>query len=262
MAAHPDSSGTEPSLNWFEEWFNHPLYLEVYSHRDDNEAAQCIQTILSHSGLNLKKPALLSVLDVACGAGRHALELARLGYKVTGNDLSPFLLEEARKAAQKSKLQLKLTCCDMRQIPSEGAYDLVVQLFTSFGYFDMKEDDQLVLNKAYHALQCDGWYILDLINPLHLLRNLVAHSSRTAGELTIIEDRAINQERIIKTISITPPLGRPVAFSESVRLYRETEIIAMLQKEGFTVTSIIGNYAGDPFTEEESPRMMIFCQKG
>jgi len=261
MAAHPDSSGTEPSLNWFEEWFNHPLYLEVYSHRDDNEAAQCIQTILSHSGLNLKKPALLSVLDVACGAGRHALELARLGYKVTGNDLSPFLLEEARKAAQKSKLQLKLTCCDMRQIPSEGTYDLVVQLFTSFGYFDLKEDDQLVLNKAYLALQSDGWYVLDLINPQHLRQNLVAHSSRTAGELTIIEDRAFNGERITKTISIIPPLGRPLTFSESVRLYPESEIVAMLKKEGFTVSIIIGNYEGDPYTENESPRMMIFCQK-
>ncbi len=261
MAAHPDPSGTELPLNWFEEWFNHPLYLEVYSHRDDNEAGRCIQTILTHSGLNLKKPELLAVLDIACGAGRHALELARLGYKVTGNDLSPFLLEEARKAAEKSKLLLKLTCCDMRQIQSEGSYNLVVQLFTSFGYFDMKEDDQLVLNKAYHALQSDGWYVLDLINPLHLRRNLVAHSCRTAGELTIIEDRAINEKRITKTISIIPPLGRTVTFSESVRLYSEREIIAMLQKEGFTVNRIIGNYEGDSFTEEESPRMMIFCKK-
>jgi ubiquinone/menaquinone biosynthesis C-methylase UbiE len=261
MAAHPDPSGTELSLNWFEEWFNHPLYLEVYSHRDDNEAGRCIQTILTHSGLNLKNPELLAVLDIACGAGRHALELAKLGYKVTGNDLSPFLLEEARKAAEKSKLLLKLTCCDMRQIQSEGSYNLVVQLFTSFGYFDMKEDDQLVLNKAYHALQSDGWYVLDLINPLHLRRNLVAHSCRTAGELTIIEDRAINEKRITKTISIIPPLGRTVTFSESVRLYSEREIIAMLQKEGFTVNRIIGNYEGDSFTEEESPRMMIFCKK-
>jgi len=261
MAAHPDSSGTELPLNWFEEWFNHHLYLEVYRHRDNSEATQCVQTILSHSGLNLKRPELLSVLDIACGAGRHALELARLGYKVTGNDLSPFLLEETRKSAQKSKLQLKLTCCDMRQIPSEGTYDLVVQLFTSFGYFDLKEDDQLVLNKAYLALQSDGWYVLDLINPQHLRQNLVAHSSRTAGELTIIEDRAFNGERITKTISIIPPLGRPLTFSESVRLYPESEIVAMLKKEGFTVSIIIGNYEGDPYTENESPRMMIFCQK-
>ena len=261
MAAHHDSSETELSLNWFEEWFNHPLYLEVYSHRDKNEAALCVQAILACTGLNMKNPESLSVLDIACGAGRHALEFAKLGYKITGNDLSPYLLEEARKMAQQRKLPVQLTCCDMRRIPADGRYNLVVQLFTSFGYFDLKEDDQLVLNKAYNALQCGGWYILDLINPSHLFRNMVAHSSRTAGELTIIEDRAVNEERITKTINIIPPLGRPITFSESVRLYREPEIIAMLQKEGFTISRIIGNYEGEAFTEEESPRMMICCQK-
>ena len=261
MAAHPDSSGTELSMSWFEEWFNHPLYLEVYSHRDNNEAALCVQTILACSGLNMKKTESLSVLDIACGAGRHALEFAKLGYRVTGNDLSPYLLKEAEKMAQQSNLPLQLTCYDMRQIPSNGMYNLVVQLFTSFGYFTMKEDDQLVLSKAYNALQADGWYILDLINPPHLIRNLVAHSCRTAGELTIVEDRAFIEERITKTITIIPPVGQSVTFSESVKLYNKEEIIAMLQKEGFTVTSILGNYNGDSFRDEESPRMMIFCQK-
>ena len=219
MAVHENSSGAETSVNWFEEWFNHPLYLQAYSHRDHSEAAQCIQTILSLSALDLKKPDSLAVLDIACGAGRHALELARLGYRVTGNDLSPFLLEEAKKAAQKRNLPLQLSCCDMRKIPFESAYNLLVQLFTSFGYFDLIEDDQLVLNKAYKALQYGGWYVLDLINPLHLQRNLITHSSRTSGELAIIEDRILTEERITKTINIIPPDGQPISFNESVRLY-------------------------------------------
>ncbi|MEI6640308.1 MAG: methyltransferase domain-containing protein [Chlorobium sp.] len=261
MASHPDYSESQAPVNWFEEWFNHPLYLEVYSHRDNNEAEQCVKTILSLSALDLKKTDSLSVLDIACGAGRHALELAKLGYMVTGNDLSPYLLDEARKAAQKCSLPLQLSCCDMRLISFESTYNLVVQLFTSFGYFDLKEDDQLVLNKAYHALQYDGWYVLDLINPLHLQRNIVAHSSRIAGELTIIEDRVLHKERITKRITIIPPRGQSVTFSESVRLYSRQEITAMLQKEGFTLATIVGNYAGDLFVEEESPRMMIFCQK-
>jgi len=261
MASHPESSETQPPVYWFEEWFNHPLYLEVYSHRDHNEAEQCVQTILS--ALDLKKTDSLSVLDIACGAGRHALKLAKLGYRVTGNDLSPYLLDEARKAAQKCSLplQLQLSCCDMRLISFESTYNLVVQLFTSFGYFDLKEDDQLVLNKVFHALQYDGWYVLDLINPLHLQRNLIDHSSRIAGELTIIEDRILHKERITKRIRIIPPRGQSVTFSESVRLYSRQEITAMLQKEGFTVATIVGNYAGDRFEEENSPRMMIFCQK-
>ncbi len=261
MVESPDSSGTGASVNWFKEWFNHPLYLEVYSHRDNDEAAHCIHTILSLSGLDLKNPESLSVLDIACGAGRHALELARLGYRVTGNDLSPFLLEEARKSAMNSLVSLKLTCCDMRNIPSSGHYDLVVQLFTSFGYFDLKEDDQLVLNRAYGALQHGGWYVLDLLNPVHLAGNLVSHSHRMAGELTIIEDRAFDGDRITKTMNITHPQGKTTTFSESVRLYSKEEIIAMLQKEGFTIKSIVGNYQGEHFMKTDSPRMIVFCRK-
>ncbi|MEI6651075.1 MAG: class I SAM-dependent methyltransferase [Chlorobiaceae bacterium] len=262
MAKNLHSSGNESSPIWYETWFNHPLYLELYSHRDNDEAARCIHTILSLSGLDLKKPASLSVLDIACGAGRHALELARLGYIVTGNDLSPYLLEEARKAALKSHLPLKLSCYDMRLMATNDLYDLVVQLFTSFGYFDLKEDDQLVIKNAHGLLKSDGWYVLDLLNPLYLAKNLVPYSRRNSGKLSIIEERAFSGNRITKSMSITPLFGETVTFNESVRLYSEEEIRAMLQNEGFTVASIVGNYQGEPFTPNDSPRMMIFSRKG
>ena len=261
MAEQSDTLQSNQSLLWFEKWFNHPLYLEVYSHRDHDEAARCIQTILSRSRLELQEPATLSVLDIACGAGRHALELARLGYSVTGNDLSPFLLEEARKEALKSQLQLQLTCCDMREIPASALYDLVVQLFTSFGYFDLKEDDRLVLRRACGALRKGGWYVLDLLNPVILARNLVPHSRRTVGDLDVLEERAFENDRITKNITITPPVGEALRFSESVRLYGKDEILSMLQEEGFSVTDIAGNYQGEPFIENDSPRMMLFCRK-
>jgi len=261
MVKSQDSSGTDESSHWFETWFNHPLYLEVYRHRDQEEAARCIRTILSVSGLEIKDPASISVLDIACGAGRHAIELARLGFCVTGNDLSPFLLEEARKEAITCSLQLELSCCDMRHIPGSGLFDLVVQLFTSFGYFDLKEDDRVVLGKVYRALKTGGWYVLDLINPVHLARNLAPETRRIAGNLTLLEQRAFHEDRITKTITITPPVGEKLTFSESVRLYGKEEIVAMLQDEGFAVTEIVGNYQGDHYMENDSPRMMIFCRK-
>jgi len=261
MADSSDGSKANPSTLWFEEWFNHPLYLEVYSHRDSDEAARCIQTILSLSGLEHKELTSLSVLDIACGAGRHALELARLGCTVTGNDLSPFLLEEARKEARKNQLQLTLTCCDMRHIPADAHFDLLVQLFTSFGYFEHKEDDRLVLSKAYGALKKGGWYVLDLLNPLPLARNLVPHSQKTVGNLQILEERAFENERITKTITITPSEGERLTFSESVRLYGKKEILSMLLEAGFSVAFITGNYQGEPFDENDSPRMMLFCRK-
>jgi SAM-dependent methyltransferase len=261
MAVSTDGSVTDESLQWFESWFNNPLYLEVYSHRDQDEAARCIQTILEVSGLGKVDPPSLSVLDIACGAGRHAVELARRGYSVTGNDLSRFLLEEARKEAVKCRVELALTCCDMRHIPTDGSYDLVVQLFTSFGYFDRKADDQVVISKVYGALKVGGWYVLDLINPVYLRQNFASKSVRSAGELKVDEERVFDGDKITKTITITPSSGEKLMFSESVRLYDKEQILAMLVEEGFRVSGLVGDYHGNPFMEVESPRMMIFCRK-
>jgi len=253
--------GTENPIAWFEEWFNHPLYLEVYSHRDQDEAERCIRTILSVSDLEYKPRQSVSVLDIACGAGRHALELARLGYCVTGNDLSPFLLEEAKKEAAKCRIDLSLTCCDMRSIAACAEYDLVVQLFTSFGYFSSRDDDMLVLRKVHAALKSKGRYVLDLINLHHLERTLVARSTRIAGELTVDEARRLEDGRVIKTIAISSPTGETLNFTESVRVYERDEIVSMVLEAGFTLTSIAGDYNGGDYDEESSPRMMLFCRK-
>jgi SAM-dependent methyltransferase len=261
MTPGQDSSGTQPASPWFREWFNHPFYLEVYSHRDSEEAVRCINTILAITGLDAKKPESVSVLDIACGAGRHAVELARLGYSVTGNDLSPYLLEEARKEAEKCKATIAFSCCDMREIPANGDFDLVVQLFTSFGYFDNEEDDLRVFRNVNKSLKNSGWYVLDLINPRHLEKNLVPESTRTAGDLAVTEKRKLSGGRITKTISITSADGSTAEFTESVKLFSLEKILRMLRREGLTVEKITGNYNGEPFKEESSPRMMIFSRK-
>ncbi|NTW82884.1 MAG: class I SAM-dependent methyltransferase [Chlorobiaceae bacterium] len=261
MTGSQDASGSRTTAPWFAEWFNHPFYLQVYSHRNKEEAAQCIRTILSYTGLSLKNPASVSVLDIACGAGRHAIELAKLGYCVTGNDLSPFLLEEARNESTRCDVNLHLTCRDMRNIESLSLFDLVVQLFTSFGYFDSDQDDLLVLQHVYNALKTGGWYVLDLINPVYLEKHIVTESERKAGNLFVHEKRVLEERKITKTITISAPDRETINFTESVRLYSKKEILGLLGKGGFSVTGIVGNYSGEPFNPEESPRMMIFSRK-
>ena len=261
MPESGNSSGHDARPSWFAEWFNHPLYLRVYSHRDTGEAARCIRTNIDRTQPANRQPSSVSVLDIACGAGRHALELARLGYCVTGNDLSPFLLDTARREALACSIELVLSCCDMRMFPEKDRFDLVVQLFTSFGYFESEEDDRRVLANAFRALNSGGWYVLDLINPQHLKRNLVPVSRRTIENLTVVEKRILEGNRITKTIAITPDTGEPLLFTESVRLFSRETISAMLAEAGFSLESIAGDYSGRDFDEEHSPRMMLFALK-
>jgi len=233
MSESDHSSGFDIREPWFAEWFNHPLYLQVYSHRDTGEAVRCIRTILDRTRLADISPSSLTVLDIACGAGRHALELARLGYSVTGNDLSPFLLDTARSEAAAGSVELAFTCCDMRKLPHDNRFDLVVQLFTSFGYFDTEDDDRQVLANVHQALVSGGWYVLDLINPLHLKQNLVERSCRTIGNLTVIEERSLTDQRITKTITSLPKRANRSLLPNLSRSFPKKKLRICFVMQGF-----------------------------
>ncbi|ASQ90571.1 methyltransferase type 11 [Prosthecochloris sp. GSB1] len=252
---------TERKKNeWYAEWFNHPLYLKVYSHRNEKEARNCVDTVLDRTHLANVSPSEVQVLDIACGAGRHALEFARRGYGTTANDLSPFLLGLARKQAEKENLVLECTLRDMRRINGKKNYDLVVQLFSSFGYFENPEDDRLVLRNVHKALARGGWYVLDLINPRHLEKNLRPSSQKTVGELEIAEKRRIENGRVCKRITITSAEDE-LTFEESVRLFDRKTIREMLESSGFSVMAVLGDYAGNAYDESNSPRMLVFARK-
>ncbi|ABB23873.1 class I SAM-dependent methyltransferase [Pelodictyon luteolum] len=261
MQRDPSPSGKAPSGEWFQDWFNHPFYLRIYSHRDRDEAARCVRSILRLTELERAVPSGLDVLDIACGAGRHALELRKLGCRVTANDLSPYLLEQARIEAAHQSLDILFTCRDMRRIDETAAYGLVVQLFTSFGYFDTPEDDRMVLKAVHRALVPGGWYALDLINPLHLERTLVPHSVRRSGDLEVEESRKIEGGRIWKDITITSDSGETVSFTESVQLFRPDTISGMLSEAGLNLQSISGSYNGEPFDPDHSLRLILLSRK-
>ena len=250
----------KPDKEWFTEWFYHPLYLRVYSHRDEAEARTCLETIIHKTGLENLTPSDVRVMDIACGAGRHALEFARLGFTTRANDLSPFLLECTRSQAARENISIECTRQDMRHISVENTYDLVVQLFSSFGYFKTKKEDLQVLRNVHRALKKDGRYILDLINPVYLKKNLNPSSSRTIDDLIVSEQRRIEADRVIKQITIRSP-DDSVTFEESVRLYRIEIIGDMLASAGFEIKEIFGDYEGLAFDEQTSPRLLLFARK-
>lgn len=255
----PHSHG-DASPEWFEEWFNHPLYLQVYSHRDSSEAALCVDTILRLTGLD-RTDAAVSVLDIACGAGRHAIAFARKGLRVSANDLSPFLLDTAKADAGAEGLGIEFTRCDMRSIKLERAFGLIVQLFSSFGYFDTDEEDRQVVGNVMEMLKPGGWYVLDLVNPAWLRRHFVRESEKRAGVLSITEHRELSRDKVVKQITVRDTQGNERTFNESLRLFSREAITELLEREGFEILRITGDYEGNPFNPETSPRLLMFSRK-
>ena len=156
--------------DWFEDdslWKG--LYPFMFSERRFNVAEDEAKGILALSKLEKG-----NVLDLACGPGRHAIALARDGFRVTGVDLSPFLLEKAASLAQEQNVDVEWVQADMRHFLRPEAFDLAISIFTSFGYFDDKQDDLAVLRNIRRSLRVGGILVMELMGKEILARGFPA----------------------------------------------------------------------------------------
>ena len=126
--------------DWFKDWFNTSEYLNVYKHRNEEDAEFHIQLILDNVPLDPEA----EILDMACGAGRHSIILARKKFNVTGVDLSENLLSVAKQTAENENLKINFIQSDIRSFKTQKKFDLVLNLFTSFGYFETDEESRLL----------------------------------------------------------------------------------------------------------------------
>lgn len=242
--------------DWFKEWFNTSEYLDVYKHRNEAEAEAHIKFILQN--VSLKSEA--KVLDMACGAGRHAIILARYNYNVTAVDLSERLLSVAKQAADDEGLRINFIHSDIRDFNPDEKYDLILNLFTSFGYFETDIENFSILQKAYNLLNKNGIFILDYFNKEYLKNNLTAYSNEIIDNERIIQERKIENDRVIKKITIIKD-GETNEFFESVKMYSKEKLTEKLKEIGFDIYKTFGDFSGNKFDLVTSPRLILICSK-
>lgn len=230
--------------------------MEVYSHRNESDAKKLFNLIQNNVVLSKNS----KILDVACGNGRHSNHFAKLGYNVTGFDLSYNLLKIAMKNKLESNLQSNYFCADVRSIPIKANFDLILNLFTSFGYFDNDVENFSFIKYASEHLNRNGYFVFDYLNPNFLKKNVVESSEKKVANLTILEKRRINGKRIEKEIIIKDSENMH-RFFESVQLYSYNEILKVFNNNGFNQISSFGSYSEDIYDENESERMIIIFQK-
>ena len=230
---------------WFEEWFGEE-YLQLYPHRDDAEAEQAIRLVVAATGF---EPGW-RVLDVACGAGRHARALRRAGARCFGVDLSAALLRIARGVTD-----APLVRADMRLLPIRpGSMYLTVNLFTSFGYFDREAEHALALAEMISTVREGGWFVMDFLNPAAVRAGLVPVERVSLGgrQVEIRRELSSNGHHVTKTILT----GDHRRFQERVRLFEPAEIAGMLSAAGVDVCRRYGDYGGAPLGPG-SPRTIL-----
>lgn len=241
---------------WFEDWFNTAEYLNVYQHRNEVDAKKLVDLILA----NVNLPEKATVLDMACGAGRHSILFAQKGYDVTAVDLSESLLTVARSLAKDFGLNINFIKSDLRDFKSNQNFNLAVNLFTSFGYFETDEDNFKVFKIAYNQLVKSGYFVLDYLNKDFIEKNLIKKSIEQIEGGEIIQNRKIENNRVIKEITISRN-GEQKHFLESVRMYEKEELLTALNNLGFEIVNIFGDFKGNHFNSDLSQRIIIISQK-
>ena len=137
---------------WWEEYFDES-FIALY--RDFLTPERTAREIAGLREMVRPEPGA-QILDLACGWGRHSVALAEAGFRVTGMDLSETLLRAARGRAEQARVSVEWVRGDMREVPFEGRFDLVLSLFSSLGYFLSDEEDLRVLRGARRALRQIG----------------------------------------------------------------------------------------------------------
>jgi SAM-dependent methyltransferase len=236
---------------WFEQWFGEEYHV-LYPHRDDVEAQRAVSLIHRVAPWSPGE----HVLDLACGAGRHAAELERAGARVIGLDLSPAMLHRAQR-----RVRAPLVRGDMRALPFRPrTFGLVVNLFTSFGYFRSDTEHGAVMRQVAEVLAPGGRFVIDYLNADQVRRTLRRDSEQIQqGDASAQVKRRFSEEGlyVVKEIELR---AEHRSFQERVRLFTPAELERLLTAAGLEVVARYGDYEGGPLGAD-SPRTILVARR-
>jgi SAM-dependent methyltransferase len=238
---------------WYEEWFDSPYYHILYKDRNVKEAQAFIDQLLDV--LELQPPG--RVMDLACGHGRHSRYLAQKGFDVNGLDLSERSIQFAKVFESE---RLSFFKHDMRQPFRENYYDAIFNFFTSFGYFERKEDDLKALKNVAAGLKKHALFVLDFLNASLIRQELQEQTVKTVEGIQFNITRSIRNDFVLKDIHFSHQ-GHNFFFQEKVRLLTLSAFKPLLEQAGLELFHTFGNYQLAPFDESKSPRLILIAKK-
>ena len=239
---------TNNKSEWYLDWFNSPFYHLLYKERDSSEATYFMNNLINK--LQIDKNS--SILDLACGRGRYSLYLSNIGHKVTGIDISKENISEAKKN-ESDKLNYILH--DMRH-PLNQKFDLILNLFTSFGYYEKDADNLSVIKSIKSNLETDGQAVIDFFNIDYILDNLVEKEEKNIDKTKFIINRYLENDLLVKDISILLN-NKSYKFQEKVKAYRMDDFLAMFKNCNLKLKEIYGDYKLNSFNKNSSNRLIM-----
>jgi len=238
-------------MEWFQHWFDTKYYHILYQDRNDEEAQLFMRNLTSF--LELEKEH--KVLDLPCGKGRHATFLNSLGYDVIGADLSQNSIAHAKQFENES---LHFEVHDMRE-PFDTKFDAILNLFTSFGYFDDEQSNIDVLKNLKQGLKKDGVIVIDFMNVAFVEKHLVANETLLKNEVEFNITRAIKNGFIQKDIRFKAE-EKQHHYTEYVRFLTLDRFKAYAKAAGLKIKHTLGDYNLNVFDLNSSSRLILILE--
>jgi SAM-dependent methyltransferase len=237
---------------WFSDWFDTNYYHILYKNRDEDEARILIKNLCEF--LDIKPNS--SLLDLACGKGRHSITLNDLGHKVLGVDLSPNSISIAK---QHERRGLHFEVHDMRKIIPGLSFDVIFNLFTSFGYFDSSLENKKVIFSVANMLYDKGIFVIDFLNAQKVVANLIEKEEKTIDGIQFLIERLVEGEHVFKKITVIDN-SETKKYIERVQLLGLTDFEKLLAPE-FNIVNTFGSFDLQKFDPNTSDRLIIIAEK-
>jgi 2-polyprenyl-3-methyl-5-hydroxy-6-metoxy-1,4-benzoquinol methylase len=241
-------------VGWYKNWFDSPYYKVLYQSRDELEAQEFVEKLVGY----LQPPPGSTMLDIACGEGRYARQLAGHGFDVTGIDLSPSSIDAAKRMEQDG---LHFYIHDMRMPFYINYFNYAFNFFTSFGYFAHDRDHALAARSFAASLKNEGLLVIDYLNANLAIANLVPEETVVRGDITFKISRRVEHKHIIKDISFIDADNQEQHYSERVAAFELADFIRMFKAANMSLVSTFGNYQLEQFNPIDSPRLIMIFKK-
>jgi len=238
---------------WYEDWFDSPYYHILYANRSVDEAKNFIARLVD----KFKMPAGAKALDIACGKGRHSQTLAGYGLDVTGIDLSHNSIAFAK---QFENPHLRFEVWDMRQVYKANTFDYVLNLFSSFGYFEDDEQDLQAIKAFAANLKPGGTLVLDYFNTECTIKLLKTREIVQRGDIQFHLQKKIEHGFIKKKIDFLVD-GENHSYTEELKIINLYRFKEMLVEAGLELKAMYGDYELNPFNPGSSMRLILMAQK-
>ena len=240
---------------WFKNWFNSPYYHQLYFNRDTSEAAAFINKLITY----LKPATGSTMLDVACGKGRHSMQLASNGFDVTGIDLSE---DSIKEALQQQGEKLHFYQHDMRLPFRINYFDYAFNFFTSFGYFKTQREHDNAVRTIAQSLKPGGTFVMDYLNVHYSEDHTVHHSEKEINDVNFIITKWYDEDYFYKKITIEDEgLQEPLVYTEKVAKFSLGDFTEMFAYQGMQIQEVFGDYAFTHYDIRKSPRLVMIAKK-